>query len=217
MSNPGKIARLPSAIRDQVNERLDQTQNPDAILAWLNSHPDVQPFISDHFQGHPISKQNLSQYKTHSFRAWKLRRDAVDFSQTLSADRAGLESPDAETITDSLAQWLGIRYLALAQAAANTPARDPVAELKRLRQLSREILALRRSERLATRGKLARERHQLFRAMAVHGKKLPDETQPPPALEIYPTSMDLLRYQVFGEAVLPQLDHPQYDHPECLI
>ncbi len=221
MSNPGKISRLPAQLREEINQRLDQAEPTETILAWLNAHPDVKTRLAARFGGRSISKQNLFDYKKHCFHGWQMRRDAIQFAKTLSAAQAGVKNSSPESITDALAQWLGFRYLALAQAVADAPAQDSEAEIKRLHKLSRDVLALRRSERLVARGRLARERHELTRAMALHTNKLGPAPQKASADNpvTLKDKIDLMRYQAFGDAVLPllELEDPQYDDPACLI
>ncbi len=49
MSRNGKIAPLPRAIRDQLNQRLDDGQEAKDLAAWLNSLPEVQAVLAAYF------------------------------------------------------------------------------------------------------------------------------------------------------------------------
>src|SRR5690348_12306497 len=56
----GKLARLPPALRAELNRRL-LAQEPDgAVLAWLNAQAEVRAVLSPYFPDPTISKQNLS-------------------------------------------------------------------------------------------------------------------------------------------------------------
>jgi hypothetical protein len=66
----GKIARLPRAIRDQLNQRLDDGDDGQALVHWLNTLPEVQKCLAEHFAGRPISEQNLSEWKAGGFQQW---------------------------------------------------------------------------------------------------------------------------------------------------
>ena len=48
----GKIGRLPKAIQEQVNRRLDNAEKGRPLVAWLNSLPEVQ---ADFQIGCPVS------------------------------------------------------------------------------------------------------------------------------------------------------------------
>src|SRR5208337_1540982 len=71
----GKIARLPRDIRNQLNERLDCSEESPQLLEWLNALPESQKVVKDHFNGVPISPQNLSQWRQGGFQEWLARRD----------------------------------------------------------------------------------------------------------------------------------------------
>ncbi len=64
----GKITRLPSDLRDQVNRRLADGQPARTILPWLNGLPEVQQLLKEQFHSEPISEQNLSAYRQFGFR-----------------------------------------------------------------------------------------------------------------------------------------------------
>src|SRR5258708_4599662 len=69
MSRPGKIARLPYDIREQVNCRLRDGEPAKPILQWLNQLSEVRAILDSDFAGSPISKQSLADWKLHAFRA----------------------------------------------------------------------------------------------------------------------------------------------------
>ena len=59
----GKIARLPRYIRDQLNERLEQSEESPQLLDWLNALEEVQQVVRDHFAGVLICASNSSNAK----------------------------------------------------------------------------------------------------------------------------------------------------------
>src|SRR5438552_10703265 len=87
----GKIARLPHPIRQQLNRRLEASENYEPILKWLNALPEARQVIDDHFAGRLISKQNLSHWRSGGFSEWQDRQDAVDFLRNLD-DQADANS-----------------------------------------------------------------------------------------------------------------------------
>jgi hypothetical protein len=87
----GKIARLPRALRDQLNLRLDDGQPADAILAWLNADPAVKAMLAGGFGGSPINAQNLTNWRQGGYQQWlkyqeraQLARDFLDDAAELS-------------------------------------------------------------------------------------------------------------------------------------
>jgi hypothetical protein len=58
----GKIGRLPKAIQEQVNRRLDNGEKGWPLVAWLNSLPEVSAVMAAEFAGQPIREQNLSRW-----------------------------------------------------------------------------------------------------------------------------------------------------------
>jgi hypothetical protein len=75
ITRKGKIARLPSALREQVNQRLDDGQPGSVILPWLNGLKDVQEVLAAHFDGAAVNEQNLSDWRQGGFQDWLGRQD----------------------------------------------------------------------------------------------------------------------------------------------
>jgi hypothetical protein len=53
----GKIANLPSEIRDELNYRLNDGEPGNELVEWLNAKPEVIKVITERFDGRPISEQ----------------------------------------------------------------------------------------------------------------------------------------------------------------
>ena len=85
----GKIARLPRAVREQLNQRLDDGESGPRLLAWLNALPEVQAMLATHFGGSRISQQNLSAWKLGGFPDWLREEGAREW-----VDRLVEESDD---------------------------------------------------------------------------------------------------------------------------
>jgi len=66
----GKIARLPHAIREQINQRLKAGETAPQVLAWLDTLPEVEAILKDEFGGRPISETNLAEWRRGGFAAW---------------------------------------------------------------------------------------------------------------------------------------------------
>src|SRR5438874_5550949 len=147
----GKIGRLPRVICEQVNRRLQNDEPAASLLEWLNSLPEVKAVLAAEFGGCPVSKQNLSEWRTHGYRDWQMRQAALEFTQDLAADQADRSPLPAGALTDSLAQWVALRYAALAHTFTVATDDDPETELRRLREFCADIVTLRRGDLSAGR------------------------------------------------------------------
>jgi len=74
----GKIARLPKAIRDELNARLEAGEGGEPLLDWLNQLPATRHVLELEFAGKPVSKQNLSEWRRGGFAEWQLRRSVLE-------------------------------------------------------------------------------------------------------------------------------------------
>src|ERR1700677_2145429 len=70
----GKIAKMPEWVREKLNERLEKGESSKTILAWMNEEPDPGEKPIPGFDGVPITKQNLSQWRRGGFREWQIRK-----------------------------------------------------------------------------------------------------------------------------------------------
>jgi len=146
----GKIARLPRAIREQVNQRLDDGEPGAPILAWLNSLPEVQAVLTAEFNGQPIGKQNLSHWRKYGHKKWLWRQEA----QTLAAKTKNLSADSSPPVLDQMQTWAAVRYLvAMQQAIEQNGIGKPTFNL--LRGFCRDVVALQRNDRALRRLNLA--------------------------------------------------------------
>ena len=67
MQRKGKIARLPLALRTELNQRLANNEDGAKLLNWLNAIPGVPAMLARDFGGEPISKQNLYEWRQGGF------------------------------------------------------------------------------------------------------------------------------------------------------
>ncbi len=107
----GKIARLPRQIRDQLNQRLEQSEPSPQLLDWLNALPEVKKLLHKDFAGVPISRQNLSEWRQGGFQESLARRDLCGEVQDVThlADDLADASPDG-VLADYLAMVLTARF-----------------------------------------------------------------------------------------------------------
>jgi hypothetical protein len=71
----GKIARLPGAVREELNRRLHNGALGKELVPWLNELPDVQRVLADLFTGRPITEDNLSEWRRGGFQDWLLQEE----------------------------------------------------------------------------------------------------------------------------------------------
>jgi hypothetical protein len=158
----GKISRLPREVRDQLHQRLANGQTADSVLAWLHSLPEVQAVLADHFDGQPISDNNLSEYRKRGFRRWEMRQAALEFATDEAADPPPSTQLLASPLVDHLVHWIATRFAAAAQTSPIPD--DPEADLREIRTFLTDIVALRRGDLVARRLGIEQQRLALGQA-----------------------------------------------------
>ena len=146
MTRNGKIAHLPGSVRDDLNRRLDNGQEGETLLAWLNGQPDVRKILKAHFDRAPITKQNLSEWRQGGFREWQLRQEWLGQARQLSEGALELDNAvETHLLPGALAGALAARYAALLNGWDGQP--DPKFEeqLRLLRGLNRDIALLQKT------------------------------------------------------------------------
>src|SRR3954468_15754798 len=109
----GKIARLPHALREQLNHRLADGELGPGLLRWLNGLDEVQECMTEHFDGRPVSGQNLTEWRQGGYREWQVREETRVLAQGFVAEA---EEVAAETGAVPLADRLSsVAALALGQ------------------------------------------------------------------------------------------------------
>jgi hypothetical protein len=71
MSRTGKIARLPRPLRDELNRRLENGEQGQKLLHWLNKQPEAKAVLAEDFGGRPLNAQNLTEWKQGGLREWR--------------------------------------------------------------------------------------------------------------------------------------------------
>jgi hypothetical protein len=84
MARTGKIARLPLAIREELNMRLRDNESGQTLLEWLNGEEVVKQVLAKSFNGEPISDANLSIWRQGGFAEWLEDQDRVHRIEKLS-------------------------------------------------------------------------------------------------------------------------------------
>ena len=82
----GKIGRLSADLREQLNQRLADGETGDPLLEWLNALPAVRDMLCREFAGHPITQQNLSNWRVGGYQHWLQRQERHQLIQQLAQD-----------------------------------------------------------------------------------------------------------------------------------
>ena len=147
----GKIARLPSPIRNELNFRMDSGKDGAEILKWLNALPEVKAGIKSGFDGVPISKQNLSEWRKGGFLEWQRHLEWIHQACELHNCTKDMENVLTPPRWPAIGRPLAVRYAALLQSWDGKP--DPKFErdLRLLRGLGQDIALLQRTLQRADR------------------------------------------------------------------
>jgi hypothetical protein len=157
MTRNGKIARLPAAIREELNQRLLEGEQGKQLVVWLNSLPRVQALLKDKFQGIPISEVNLSHWKNGGFPAWEAGEEMADCVSSIIQGTTALQAVAKGGLTDRMALMLAAN-MAMEMQRLQTVS-DGNEKAKIWRELRIGLLALRRSELYAKRLEIEEIRH----------------------------------------------------------
>lgn len=124
MARTGKIARLPLAVRDELNFRLRDNESGQTILAWVNALDVTRDVLARHFDGKPISDSNLSEWRSGGFAEWlheqedvervhKLHEVSLRLAQASGGNLSeGLLALNVGRIQEALEQfWEGLREI----------------------------------------------------------------------------------------------------------
>jgi len=167
VSRNGKIARLPRKVREELNECLQEGRDGKGLLRWLNSLDEVKDVLDDHFEGSPISAQNLSQWRQGGYVEWlagQERRDAVrtlvDETEQLEAEAEGVK------ISHRLATLLSAELQVSIMAMLALPCTHE-ERWKRLEPMMRSLGLLRREDTKHEKVQFMRERAEAEEEAAI--------------------------------------------------
>lgn len=156
MTRNGKLARLPHAVREELNRRLRDGEPGGPLLEWLNAREDVQAVLREHFDGQPVNKQNLSDWRLGGHRDWLRHQESLALVQALAEQGEELVvAARGEAVSDRLAAVLAVE-LAREVGQVLDGVTDPAERSRQLAQLRRELAELRRDDHRAARLRLER-------------------------------------------------------------
>jgi hypothetical protein len=157
----GKIANLPSNIRDELNYRLSDGEEGAELVAWLNAKPEVVKVIHERFDGLPISEQNLSEWRKRGYQKWLAHRNMFDESNALGDNALVIAETGVDC--DKLLLTLTAAYAEAIQNWIVTPCEQMTYKLAVYKNLTNGVIALRRAEIQKVRLEIERERLELLR------------------------------------------------------
>ncbi len=142
----GKIARLPYAVRNELNQRLLNNEPGPDLVAWLNSRDDVQAVLKLRFESRPITEQNLAEWRQGGFEDWLRFQETRDWiAELVGKSGDTLEETEALAVTDWLATPLAVALgKCIHKIAAGAP--HTLEDRKSLIALAREVCELRRGD-----------------------------------------------------------------------
>jgi hypothetical protein len=134
----GKIARLPGNIREELNIRLDDGQEADEILTWLNALPEVREILANQFEGSPISPQNLSAWRHGGFQEWLFQTRFIESSflmrESVDDLQREIDPPKPgkipRTMADYMVSYLAFRFASFMGTWNGAPSPEHAALLK---------------------------------------------------------------------------------------
>ena len=128
MSNArtGKIARIPTVIRDEVCERLRDGQGAPEILPWLNALPEVQAKMKALFKGEPVNAENLSAWRSGGFEDWLKDQYEVEKIQKIGEFSLKVARASGGNMSEGMLAIMAGKI----QAAIGTLAEEPEVDEK---------------------------------------------------------------------------------------
>jgi hypothetical protein len=154
MQRKGKIARLPTALRIELNQRLAANEDGAALLEWLNASPDVQAVLARDFAGEPITKQNLYEWRQGGFVESQTRQELLEQAASLTADAAEADAPASGNLIGNLVALLAVRYANLLARWDRGDNEALRVQLRVLHTFTRDLAALHRINQFAERQKM---------------------------------------------------------------
>lgn len=113
MARNGKIAKLPLAVREELNRRLLDGQTASKILPWLNGLAEVKACCEEDFEGILINDGNLSEWRKGGYAEWLRKRDKVERTRELAKYSVELAKASGGNLAEGAAAVLSGQILDL--------------------------------------------------------------------------------------------------------
>jgi hypothetical protein len=155
-SRTGKIARLPLAIRNELNQRLQNGEPGKDLIQWLNSLSEVQAVLAAQFNGQLIMQNNLSRWTTGGYVRWEAEQTAQEAAARLVEQSAALQAAVKEGLADHMTLVLTAKMAVELDRLDTIP--DGEEKSKIWRQLITSLVLLRRGNLQGERILVEREK-----------------------------------------------------------
>ena len=157
MARRGKIARLPKAVRDELNTRLQDGEVGSSLLEWLNGLPEVQQVLTAHFKGELINDVNLSAWRTGGFAEWERAQDVEGMLQRVREEADGFDGAVGEVaIGDCMGKLVAAEIAGLARVLWEKE-EDPEKRWNRVCKVHKQISRLRKDDHREVRVMIKRD------------------------------------------------------------
>jgi hypothetical protein len=159
MARQGKFARLPHALREEINRRLLDGETSGVILAWLNAKPEAIRIWDAHFDGAPATPQNLSEWRLGGYKDWIAERESIENTKALASYAAEIAGAGG-ALSSGLQAILAGRIMESFEVLLNADEGDeqPDKPVDRIAKLSSSIVAMRNADTAADRVALDKEK-----------------------------------------------------------
>lgn len=107
----GKIARLPKAIREKLNRRMDDGEPGSSLAEWLNGLPSVKRMLAAHFKGEPINGMNISRWRSRGYQRWVKSQEYLSELKGLAEEAADINRASGEGLLRSTATVASTKLL----------------------------------------------------------------------------------------------------------
>jgi hypothetical protein len=205
MPNPGKLGRLPWAVKRELHRQLRDAVPGTAILTWLNDQPEVQAVLADQWDGRKVTPQNLSDYKgSAEYQKWLKSQEALEVSREKTKFVLDFSAEAGLDLMDTADSLVVSRLLEDLEAAEGDDAVNLMRTLATFRKggNARALIEVRRAELALSEKRSALDRDKFERqtvAAFMKFAKTPEaqailDNGKPKAVQ-----MDLLHELMFGK------------------
>lgn len=140
----GKIARLPLALREELNRRMLENEPASKILPWLNGLPQMQQIIGEMGEagGHKVGvcdDKNLSDWRRGGFAEWVARRERVAETRELASWSVKLAQAAGGNISEGAAAILSGQLLEILEGLAKLRGESAEDDAERMQSLAKAV------------------------------------------------------------------------------
>lgn len=159
MGRISKIARLPRAIREELNWKINDGDRTAAELTeWLNALPEVRAVLEKDFEGKPVNEQNICDWKKGGYEVWLRRQAVIEAAEYIGETEAVVSG---EQLVESLATMMVMELMR--QLRESWSIEDAEKRRKVVFAVGRQLAQIQRNK-LAEQARVQRARREEDRA-----------------------------------------------------